>query len=58
MSFVLVLTMITSFGAVTTQQVTGFDSQQSCAAFAVAWADSQRDLNPLVTLRWDCQRER
>jgi len=31
MSYVLILTIITSFGGVDTQRQTGFDSYQSCA---------------------------
>ena len=59
MSYVLILTVIHSFGAVVdTQRVTGFASYQDCAEHAVAWADSQRPLNsPDARLRWQCQRD-
>jgi hypothetical protein len=58
MSYVLILIVISSFGAVDTQRVPRFDSYQSCAEFAVAWADSQRPLNsPDSHLRWHCQRD-
>jgi len=55
-SYVLILTIITSFGGVDTQRVPGVDSYQSCAEHAVAWADSQRPLYPEAHLRWQCQR--
>jgi UPF0716 family protein affecting phage T7 exclusion len=58
MSYILVLTIITSFGGVSTQRVTGFADYQSCAEHAVAWADSQRPLYPADShLRWQCQRD-
>jgi len=57
MSYVLILSIITSYDGVTTQRVDGFASYQSCAEHAAAWADSQRPLNsPDLNLRWQCQR--
>jgi hypothetical protein len=45
-SYVLILSVITSYGGVTTQRQTGFASYESCAEHAVAWADPQRPLHP------------
>jgi hypothetical protein len=56
MSYVLILTIISSFGSVDTQHVPGFDSYHSCAEFAVGWAESQRPLHPDSHLRWQCER--
>jgi hypothetical protein len=53
---VLVITTITAYGAVDVQQVTGFDSYQSCVAHAVARVETL----PTMTdqrVRWECQRE-
>ena len=55
-SYVLILSVITSYGGVTTQRQTGFASYESCAEHAVAWADPQRPLHPDSHLRWQCQR--
>jgi hypothetical protein len=52
MSFVLILSIITSYGGVTTQRQTGFASYKDCATHAVAWAESQRSLHPDSELRW------
>jgi hypothetical protein len=52
MSYVLILTIISSFGSVDTQHVPGFDSYNECATHAVAWAESQRSLHPDSELRW------
>jgi hypothetical protein len=54
-SYVLILTIITSFGGVTTQRQTGFDSYQACAEHAVAWAETQQALQqPDARVIWQC----
>jgi hypothetical protein len=55
-SFVLIVSIITSYGAVTTQHQNGFASYRECATHAVAWAESQRSLHPDSELRWHCER--
>jgi hypothetical protein len=55
--YVLIVTIIhASISAVDTQRQTGFSSYNECATHAVAWAESQRPLNPDAHLRWQCQR--
>jgi len=50
-SYVLILSVITSYGGVTTQRQTGFASYESCAEHAVAWADPQRPLHLAMPAR-------
>ncbi|MGA8696485.1 MAG: hypothetical protein WB689_22110 [Xanthobacteraceae bacterium] len=46
-SYILILTIIhASIGAVDTQRVSGFESYQDCAEFAVGWAETQQPLQP------------
>lgn len=45
-TFVLMMTLVTAYGGVTTQRASEFDSYESCAAFAAGWAESQRGLHP------------
>jgi hypothetical protein len=54
-SFVLMVSIITAYGGVTTQRQTGFASYQDCAVYGAAWADTQRDLNPSADLKWQCE---
>lgn len=56
MSYVLILTIITSYGAVATQKVHGFSSYDDCVARAVSWGDTQ-PVNPGDQIKWDCQKE-
>jgi hypothetical protein len=57
-SYILVLTIIhASIGAVDTQRVPGFASYQDCATHALAWADTQRDLNPGADIKWQCDAQ-
>jgi hypothetical protein len=56
MSYVLIISIISTYGAVNTQRLPGFDNYQSCASFAVDWAESQRPLHPDEQLKWECQR--
>jgi hypothetical protein len=56
MNYVLILTIIHSLGAVTTQHQIGFASYRECATHAVAWAESQQPLHPDSHLRWQCER--
>ena len=57
MTYVLIFTVITSFGGVTTQRQIGFDSYLACAHYAVEWGDSQRQLHPNSRVTWRCQKE-
>jgi hypothetical protein len=56
MEYVLILSIISSFGSIDTQRQTGFSSYNECATHAVAWADTQRDLHPDSELHWHCER--
>jgi hypothetical protein len=56
MTYVLILSIISSFGSVDSQRVTDFATYSECATHAVAWADSQQPLHPDSHLRWQCQR--
>jgi hypothetical protein len=56
MSYILIVTIISSFGSADVQRVGGFASYRECATHAVAWADSQRSLHPDSELRWHCER--
>jgi hypothetical protein len=50
MSYILILTIIHSFGAVDVQRQTGFATYGECVEHAVAWADSQRPLYPRIRI--------
>jgi hypothetical protein len=56
MSYVLILTVISSFGSADVQRVGVFPTYDECATHAVAWADSQREFYLDAHLRWQCQR--
>jgi len=47
MSYILIVTIISSFGSADVQRVGGFASYRECATHAVAWADSQRSRTPI-----------
>jgi hypothetical protein len=55
MTYVLLLTVITSFNGVATQHVQGFNSYQGCAEHAAGWGMSQQDLQPDSQIIWECQ---
>jgi hypothetical protein len=52
--YVLIVSIITSYGAVSTQRETGFSSYDSCAAHAVASVESL-PLQPGEQVRWHCE---
>jgi hypothetical protein len=55
MSYILIVTIISSFGSADVQRVGGFASYRECATHAVAWAE-QQPLHPDSHLRWQCER--
>jgi UPF0716 family protein affecting phage T7 exclusion len=55
MTYVLLLTVITSFNGVATQRQQGFNSYQECAEHAAGWGMSQQDLQPDSQIIWECQ---
>jgi len=57
MNYILVLTIIHSFGAIDVQRRNGFATYGDCATHAVAWAESQREFYPDAHLRWQCRDE-
>jgi hypothetical protein len=56
MNYVLILTIVHSFGAVDVQRQDGFGTYRECVEHGVGWAESQRPLYPDSTLRWHCER--
>jgi hypothetical protein len=58
MSYILVLTIIHSFGAVDEQRQHGLATYDECATHAVAWADTQRGLYPDAEVKWQCESDR
>ena len=56
-SYVLLLSVITSFNDVTTQRVPGFDSYQECVEHAAEWGMSQPDWHPDSQIIWECQED-
>jgi hypothetical protein len=57
MTYVLLLTVITSFNDVATQRVPGFNSYQECVEHAAGWGISQQDLQPNSQIIWECQED-
>ena len=56
-SFVLTVTIISSFGAVHTDRVGTYSSYQSCAEDAVGRIESMQPLYPDSRIKWECQRQ-
>ncbi len=55
--FVLIVTIVSSFGAVDTQRIDGgYQTYPECAADGVGRIESMRPLYPDADLRWQCQR--
>jgi hypothetical protein len=54
-AYVLILTTVTAYGAVNTQQIAKFSNFHDCVAFALAWTNAGR--SPDSTVRWQCQIE-
>lgn len=58
MSYVLIVTLATSFGAVNTYNAGGpYDSYQACAEDAFGRIESMRPLYPDMLIKWECQRK-
>jgi hypothetical protein len=55
LAFVLIVSTITTYGAVSTQRVAEFSNFHDCQAFATAWTDARR--SPDATVRWQCQEQ-
>jgi hypothetical protein len=51
----LIVTTITTYGAVNTQRVAQFSNFHDCQAFATVWTDGRR--SPDATVRWQCQEQ-
>jgi len=54
LTYVLILTITTSVGAVSTQKEHA-NSYSDCVEHGMAWAETQRPLHPDDAVRWDCQ---
>jgi hypothetical protein len=54
LTYVLILTITTSVGVVSTQKEHA-NSYSDCVEHGMAWAERQRPLHPDDTVRWDCQ---
>lgn len=57
MSYVLIVTIISSFGAITTDKTPGYSSYEDCATDAVGRIESMRPFYPDSKIRWDCQHD-
>jgi len=53
-TYVLILTITTSLGAVSTQKEYA-NTYSNCVEHGMAWADTQRSLHPDDTVSWDCK---
>jgi len=54
LTYVLILTITTSLGAVSTQKEYA-NTYSNCVEHGMAWADTQRPLHPDDTVSWDCK---
>ena len=54
LTYVLILTITTSSGAVSTHKEQA-NSYSTCVEQGMAWAETQRPLHPDDSVRWDCQ---
>jgi hypothetical protein len=54
LSYVLILTITTSLGAVSTQKEYA-NSYSNCVEHGIAWADTQRPTHSDDTVSWDCK---
>lgn len=57
MSYVLIVILATSYGAVHTEKAGGpYASYQECAEDAFGRIESMRPLYPDMLIKWECQR--
>ena len=54
-SYVLIFTILLGSGSAKTLRVPDFDSYQKCTEYASGWVNTQQQLYPDATFRWDCQ---
>lgn len=59
MSYVLLVTIATTFGAVRTDKAGGpYASYQSCVEDAFGRIESMRPLYPDMLITWECQKDK
>lgn len=57
MSYVLLVTIATTFGAVHTDKAGSYPSYQACVEDAFGRIESLRPLYPDMLITWECQRD-